>query len=131
MSDEVMGYVINAVALLAVAIVGKRQLTHIKSDVAETRKQTQNSHKTNLRDDLDDVKGAVASADRTLARIMSWMRDLTTADETMEKTLDRKTKLNERSIERNRDEFMAYVENMHRELVLKIEAMNPDDRKKP
>lgn len=138
MTEEVLGNLINGLALLLVAVLGKMQLKGIKADVSETRKQTQNSHKTNLRDDIDrvstdvtTVKGVVASIERTISHLTNWLKDLAEEDSNLEQTMDRKTMANARAIERNRDETMAYIEDMHRALLLRIDGLTPDDRKKP
>lgn len=49
--------IISAVSAVLVAILGTfaHQLKGIKKDASEARWQVKNSHKSNMRDDLDDV----------------------------------------------------------------------------
>lgn len=62
---EILVAGITALGLIIVAAVGERTRQHAKA----TREQVQNSHSTNLRDDLDDIKDALTALGERLARL--------------------------------------------------------------
>lgn len=69
MSDPVLIALITSGLGFLGGVVGllkrqDRKLSEVKENTAEARKQVQNSHSTNLRDDLDKV---IAGLDRVLA----------------------------------------------------------------
>lgn len=57
MSDPVAVAVVTTVGSVLIALIGvmAHQLKGIKKDASEARWQVKNSHKTNFRDDLDDM----------------------------------------------------------------------------
>lgn len=59
MSDAVtisiIGTVVGPAIILVIGWLLNRKVNHMRSDTAATKEQVQNSHKTNLRDDIDGM----------------------------------------------------------------------------
>lgn len=130
MSEAVwVAIIVQTGGIIAAAFVGGKKLNRIGGDAKEAREQTANTHTTNLRDDIDDVKGAVKGIERTVTRLSDWATDLTNADLAIERTLDRKTLANEREIARVRDENAAHAEKLRRDLLEAIDQkVTPPDQ---
>ena len=120
--------IVQTGGVVAAVLAGGKKLNRIDSNAKETRDQTANTHKTNLRDDLDDIRGEVRGIARQVARFTTWMSDLTAADEAIERSVDRQALANAREIARAHDEQEARMENMRRDLIARIDQhCNPPE----
>ena len=94
----------------------KRGVDTIASDAKEARDQTANTHDTNLRDDLDEVKGIVIGMARRFDRMERWMTDLVAADEDTSRTMDRRREAVDRALTEEREQRAAEMATLRQEI---------------
>jgi len=94
----------------------KRRVDTIASDAKEARDQTANTHDTNLRDDLDEVKGIVIGMARRFDRMERWMTDLVAADEDTSRTMDRRREAVDRALTEEREQRAAEMATLRQEI---------------
>ncbi|MGN7703526.1 hypothetical protein [Cellulosimicrobium sp. 22601] len=128
MSDAVIIQLITTGGLIVVAILGNRKLNRIGADAKATRDQAENEHAEaeypNLRDELTATrevakqalseskaaKGATHGLTRQVARLVSWLEDLTTGSESTDDAIERVKTSGARALARaveERDEKFA------------------------
>lgn len=93
MSDTVLVAIINGVFLVIVAVTTQRMrkdVAGIKKDAAAARHQVENEHKTNFRDDHDELRRSVEDRLDDLGRRQDrFAREVKSALRRMSRRLDR------------------------------------------
>lgn len=77
----------------------KKRLESIATDAAATRQQAENSHGTNLRDDIDETRCLAEAAASGVRRVEGYLTDLDKTIQSLERSLDRRDRLQTNALE--------------------------------
>ena len=88
----------------------RARLDDIARDAKATRAQAENSHGTNLRDDIDLTRAMAEAAAGGVRRVETYLADLDRTIASLEKSLDRRDRLQTRAIEESIKERNALIE---------------------
>jgi len=139
-SDPVIIQLVSTAGLIVVAILGNRKLNRIGADAKASREQTENEHAEaefpNLRDELTatrDVakqaldesraaKGATHGLTRQVARLISWLEDLTTGSASTDDAIERAKAAGARALARAVEERDEKIAELRQEIPRVIRA---------
>lgn len=113
---EVVVQLVTTGGLIVIALIGRKKLDAIAGDAKEARDQTANTHKSNLRDDIDGLRDDVTGLKDTLGVVHGDLRGLQkdvtglrSADGTIRKQLALAVQDREHALEQLRAEIPGRI----------------------